>query len=45
MWADGPQEMATGLCDLSWAERSLGWMWSTPEGFLEEVASKLRLDI
>lgn len=39
------EEIVTGLCSLSWAERQLGWMWSTQEGFLEEVASKLRLEV
>lgn len=39
------EEIVTGLCSLSWAERQLGWMWSIQEGFLEEVASKLRLEV
>lgn len=41
----GPGEIVTGLCGLSRAERRLGWMWSAQEGFLEEGASELRLEV
>ena len=38
------KERVLGPCDVSQAEGSPGWEGNTQEGFLEEVANKLRLE-